>query len=375
LPINPDPNLTGFQATKNAQSALKQGDKASARYWATLAITLSPDREEPWLLLAALANPHASLGYLNQALKVNPESPRALAGLAWARKRMEETQQTPKIVSSRPIKLLGSASQHAKTAPIAVSRPVPLQQKPASPPQVIKKTRAFALPVLVSLIILAAMFALAILSVSPVLAFFSSLPVGTPDRSGPAFAPAVLLPAATGTPVFLPAPAVETSPTPQASPTIEPSPTALPTDTGPAVEQSNLSAQELSQVYKGSKWILVDISEQHMYVYDGETLVYSFVASTGMNNGTRAGTFAVQSKIPNAYGSTWNIWMPSWLGIYYSGGLENGIHALPILSNGATLWDGYLGTPISYGCVVLGTYEAQLLYDWAEIGTPVIIQR
>lgn len=126
--------------------------------------------------------------------------------------------------------------------------------------------------------------------------------------------------------------------------------------------------------YSGSKYILVDISEQHMYVYDGDALVYSFVASTGINNATRVGTFAVQSKIPNAYGATWNIWMPNWLGIYWSGSLENGIHALPILPNGATLWEGYLGRPVSYGCVVLGTFESGLLYDWAEIGTPVEIQ-
>ena len=126
--------------------------------------------------------------------------------------------------------------------------------------------------------------------------------------------------------------------------------------------------------YGGSKYILVDISEQHMYVYEGDVLIYSFVASTGINNGTRTGVFAVQSKVPNAYGSTWDIWMPHWLGIYWSGGLENGIHALPILPNGATLWAGFLGRPVSYGCVVLGTYEAQLLYDWAEMGTPVEIQ-
>jgi len=44
------------------------------------------------------------------------------------------------------------------------------------------------------------------------------------------------------------------------------------------------------------------------------------------------------------------------------------------LSNGQTLWAGYLGRPISYGCVVLGTYEAELLYNWAEIGTPVSIR-
>ena len=126
--------------------------------------------------------------------------------------------------------------------------------------------------------------------------------------------------------------------------------------------------------YSGGKYILVDISEQHMYVYQGDTMLYSFVASTGINNATRAGTFAVQSKIPNAYGSTWDIWMPNWLGIYWSGGLENGIHALPILPSGATLWEGYLGRPVSYGCVVLGTYESSLLYDWAEIGTTVEIR-
>jgi lipoprotein-anchoring transpeptidase ErfK/SrfK len=185
---------------------------------------------------------------------------------------------------------------------------------------------------------------------------------------------------ATPTPSFTATPAASptlpASPTPEATSTPEVTPTALPTDSGPApsTSQTNASAQELSQTYAGNKWILVDISEQHMYVYEGDTLVYSFVASTGMNNATRVGTFAVQSKIPNAYGSTWNIWMPDWLGIYYSGNLENGIHALPILPSGATLWAGFLGTPISYGCVVLGSYEAQLLYDWAEIGTPVIIQ-
>jgi lipoprotein-anchoring transpeptidase ErfK/SrfK len=126
--------------------------------------------------------------------------------------------------------------------------------------------------------------------------------------------------------------------------------------------------------YGGNKYILVDISEQHMYVYEGDVLVYSFVASTGMNNATRVGTFSVLNKIPSAYGSTWNIWMPNWLGIYWAGSLQNGIHALPILPNGAQLWAGYLGVPISYGCVVLGAYEAQLLYDWADVGTPVEIR-
>ncbi|MEW6403180.1 MAG: L,D-transpeptidase [Chloroflexota bacterium] len=145
-------------------------------------------------------------------------------------------------------------------------------------------------------------------------------------------------------------------------------------DTPAPDAQYNSSSAPDSPAYAGNKYILVSISEQHLYAYEGDTLVYSFVASTGINNGTRVGTFSVLEKIPNAYGSTWDIWMPNWLGIYWSGGLQNGIHALPILPSGATLWEGYLGTPISYGCVVLGTYESQLLYDWAETGTPVEIR-
>lgn len=123
------------------------------------------------------------------------------------------------------------------------------------------------------------------------------------------------------------------------------------------------------------KRILVDISEQHLYAFKDEELVYSYVASTGMApTYTKTGQFQVQSKIDNAYGATWDIWMPHWLGIYYAGSTENGIHALPIMSNGQTLWAGYLGTPISYGCVVLGTEEAETLYNWAPIGAPVTIQ-
>jgi lipoprotein-anchoring transpeptidase ErfK/SrfK len=140
-----------------------------------------------------------------------------------------------------------------------------------------------------------------------------------------------------------------------------------------AVSNSSDPAAPLGS-YNGSKYILVDISEQHLYAYENNALVFSFVASTGMNNATRVGNFAVQSKIPSAYGSTWNIWMPNWLGIYWAGSTENGIHALPILSNGGILWAGFLGRPISYGCIVLGTYESELLYNWADMGTPVEIQ-
>lgn len=124
-----------------------------------------------------------------------------------------------------------------------------------------------------------------------------------------------------------------------------------------------------------AKRILVDLSDQRMYVYENGQLIWQFVVSTGMaGSPTAPGSYHVQSKIPSAYGSSWNIWMPNWLGIYWVGNLENGIHALPIMSNGSQLWAGYLGTPISYGCVVLSQADSDLLWAWADIGTPVDIQ-
>ena len=137
---------------------------------------------------------------------------------------------------------------------------------------------------------------------------------------------------------------------------------------------SGAAAPNLSS--DGGKRIVIDLSEQHLYAYQGERLVYSFVASSGAApTYTGVGEFRVQSKIPKAFGATWNIWMPFWLGVYWAGSTENGIHALPILPNGQTLWTGFLGRPISYGCIVLGTQEAQLLYNWADLGTPVTIRQ
>jgi lipoprotein-anchoring transpeptidase ErfK/SrfK len=183
--------------------------------------------------------------------------------------------------------------------------------------------------------------------------------------------------------VWIPKPIYTASPTSTlipASPTVESSPTPgvvyaeiVPDTATPEAVAYLAETYSDAPSYAGYKSIWVDISSQRLYAYEGETLVYNFVASTGINNATRVGSFSVLNKIPNAYGATWNIWMPNWLGIYWAGGLQNGIHALPILPNGSQLWEGYLGIPISYGCVVLGAYEAQLLYEWAEIGTPVEI--
>ncbi len=124
-----------------------------------------------------------------------------------------------------------------------------------------------------------------------------------------------------------------------------------------------------------SKHIVVDISDQRAYIYENGALKWTFVVSTGMpGTPTARGNFQIQNKIPMAYASTWDLDMPWWLGIYWAGPLQNGFHALPIMSNGVRLWESVLGQPASYGCIILSDADAKTLYDWADIGTPVTIR-
>jgi lipoprotein-anchoring transpeptidase ErfK/SrfK len=268
----------------------------------------------------------------------------------------------------------------------ANSKPRPAHAELPTAPRRLRRPRArsFLLPFFVllgsSVLALAAWSAVS----SPALASMLSLGAApAPTRIAEQFWARAALPKAAFVPTGTPPPAATAAPEiPAGSPSLEAAQPPLMlaeivADT-PVPEGSYTGANPGDTAppisYTGNKYILVDISEQHLYAYQDGNLLYSFVASTGMNNATKTGTFAVQSKIPNAYGSTWDIWMPNWLGIYWAGGSENGIHALPILSNGGILWAGFLGRPISYGCVVLGTYESGLLYDWADYGTPVEIQ-
>ncbi|MGQ9502005.1 MAG: L,D-transpeptidase family protein [Anaerolineae bacterium] len=151
---------------------------------------------------------------------------------------------------------------------------------------------------------------------------------------------------------------------------LPPTPTASPTPTMTPVPTATPTPSPEAQL------ILVDISEQRMYVYENGRLLWNWVVSTGEpGKDTATGHFRVLDKIEMAYASTWNLDMPYWLGIYYSGPLENGIHALPInRTTGVKLWEGLLGQRVSYGCIILSDENARTLFEWAQVGTPVVIR-
>lgn len=133
---------------------------------------------------------------------------------------------------------------------------------------------------------------------------------------------------------------------------------------------------EVENLITPPRRIEVDLSDKITTVYEDGKVIKTFRVCTGRPSApTVAGRYKVKTKLDMAYASRWDLQMPYWLGIYDAGGSENGFHALPILSNGQTLWRSALGTGCSYGCIVLDTPDAKWLYDWAEIGTVVIVTK
>lgn len=125
-----------------------------------------------------------------------------------------------------------------------------------------------------------------------------------------------------------------------------------------------------------NKKIVISIAEQRMRVYENGALLYEWLVSTGQSHSpTYRGVFQVLDKTEEAYASQWDLRMPYFIAIYPAGGIVyNGIHELPFLANGQRLWEGSLGHPASFGCIILGIPQAETLYHWADIGVVVVIE-
>ncbi len=124
------------------------------------------------------------------------------------------------------------------------------------------------------------------------------------------------------------------------------------------------------------KRIIIDISQQRMTVMEDGNIRDTHIISTGVaDSPTMAGIFQIQTHELNAYASNWDLYMPHFMGIYEAWpGFLNGIHGLPLLSGGGRLWASNLGSPASYGCIILSLEAAEDLYYWADPGVVVEIR-
>jgi hypothetical protein len=118
--------------------------------------------------------------------------------------------------------------------------------------------------------------------------------------------------------------------------------------------------------------IVVDLTSQWLTAYEGELAVFRAPVATGKDGfNTPTGDFAIYAKYPmqtmtgSAGGESWNV--PDIPFVQYVvGGVA--FHG--------TYWHDLWGTGVrmSHGCINLNIDDAQWLYEWAEVGTPVQIR-
>lgn len=125
------------------------------------------------------------------------------------------------------------------------------------------------------------------------------------------------------------------------------------------------------KILKG-RYIDVNLEIQIMTIFENGKIIDSFLISSGQRGmDTPKGEMQIYNKHPRPWSGKYGLYMPYWMAIK-SDGLF-GIHELPEWPGGYKEGENHLGTPVSHGCIRLGVGGAQKVYEWAEVGTKVII--
>ncbi|HEY9412254.1 MAG TPA: L,D-transpeptidase [Jiangellaceae bacterium] len=160
-----------------------------------------------------------------------------------------------------------------------------------------------------------------------------------------------------------------------ADPSASPSPTITP------VNDPNLkpeAAAELPADSGSGKRVVFDITAQQVWLVDtDDTVVRTYRVSGSRYDQLPAGTFEVFSKSENA--TSWHgTETMEYMVRFFKGERSNiGFHDLPVKTATGdevqTLSE--LGTPLSDGCIRQDVVDAKALWDFAPVGTPVVVVR
>jgi len=119
------------------------------------------------------------------------------------------------------------------------------------------------------------------------------------------------------------------------------------------------------------KYIDLNLAKQNLSIFEDGKNLSTFKVSTGKRGmATPTGTFSILAKRGRAWSRKYKLFMPYFMQFTRAG---HGIHELPEWPNGHKEGAAHLGIPVSHGCVRLGIGPAKAVYNWADIGTPVVI--
>lgn len=114
-----------------------------------------------------------------------------------------------------------------------------------------------------------------------------------------------------------------------------------------------------------ARWIEVKLEDQQILAWEGDRVVYSSAISSGVaDSPTREGSFEIQSMhvTTRMSGVDYDVDDVPYT-MYYSG--HYALHG--------AYWHDNFGTPMSHGCVNLSMETADWIFNWAHVGTPVIV--
>ena len=113
------------------------------------------------------------------------------------------------------------------------------------------------------------------------------------------------------------------------------------------------------------KWIDIKLVSQSLVAYEGQRAVYWATVSTGTAwTPTPKGRFRIYSKLRSGTMAGPGYYLPNVPHImnFYGGYAIHG-----------TYWHNSFGWPMSHGCVNLRVSDAQWIYNWAPVGTLMVI--
>jgi lipoprotein-anchoring transpeptidase ErfK/SrfK len=366
----------------NGKAAARAGRKAEARFFFNQVLEIDPSHSEALLWLAYLAGGgRRSLAFLVRVLESAPENPQARAAIRWARSRATpQSAQPAKALPARPSKRAGYIGRSVAAALVVflglivgLATAAFVLERPSAEPT---RAQVAALPTSASTAV-----PVAAANVTPTVHGATANVTPTVNAATTNVTPEpteepVLFPSHTPTPTETPSPTPSPTPLPTATqrPTAtatNPPPTATataapPTPTPTAAPATPTSTQlPTAPIGDSFRWIDVDLTNQRLVAYEGERPVRSVIVSTGLpRTPTVTGRFKIYVKYRAARMSGPGYDLPGvpYVMYFYRG---YGLHG--------TYWHNNFGRPMSHGCVNLPTPEAEWLFNWASVGTPVVV--
>ena len=326
----------------------------------------------PWLLGALviafaifyfLGGSSAVMGLLNQnfaksdEVTFSPAMETAVVQTASVIQATQYMQLTQAAEYNEALLFLATQQEQERLAALPTEAPPTATTAPptAVPPTTVPSTETQLQPTANEVETTPTPAALAEASATETLPTAIMLPTETPDPSAPTAVPVVQI-----TPIesYSPPPPVVDN----GIVVVVPNPN--PVEISPEVQAPQPAPQPAPvQPVSGDFWIDINLSQQMVYAYSGDTLLNSFVVSTGTwETPTVTGQYRVYVKYRYAdmTGPGYHLPDVPYVMYFYQG---YGLHG--------TYWHSNFGTPMSHGCVNLATPDAAWLYERSSVGTIV----